>query len=288
MTKVFLRTVQILVLSGLFFSVSCKKDEKKDDGGGGTNQSPTCTITNPLNNATFSTDENIAVTVVAEDADGTIAEVQLYLDNEGYDGTNSFPYNFTISAGKLATGTHTLKAVAIDNQGAKAESTISIIINEPPEPTLKIGNHYQGGIIFYIDETGKHGLIAAPQDQSTGIMWYNGSNIVTGADGIAIGTGRSNTTKIVQMQGEGSYAAKLCDDLVLNGYSDWFLPSKYELNILYQNRNLIGGFFTMDETSYWSSSEDLSYDAWCQQFTNGNQSYGYKSDAHRVRAIRAF
>jgi len=106
----------------------------------------------------------------------------------------------------------------------------------------RVGQPYQGGIVAYIDETGKHGLIAAPEDQSPGIQWYNGSYIETGATAIAIGTGKSNTEKIIEEQSAGTYAAKLCDDLVLNGYSDWFLPSKDELNELYKNRAEIGGF----------------------------------------------
>jgi len=149
-----------------------------------------------------------------------------------------------------------------------------------------VGDSYQGGIVAYIDETGKHGLIAASVDQSAGIQWYNGSSIMTGAFGTALGTGKSNTTRIVQAQGEGGYAAKLCDDLVLNGYSDWFLPSKDELNILYQNRNAIGGF---SSGYYWSSSEGSSSYAWHQNFDDGIQNIIYlKSYAYRVRAVRAF
>ena len=156
---------------------------------------------------------------------------------------------------------------------------------------LKIGQLHQGGIIFYLDETGKHGLIAAPEDQttSTGIQWYNGSYIETGATGRAIGTGKSNTTKIVQAQGNGSYAARLCDGLVLNGYSDWFLPSKDELNELCINKEAIGGF---SDGIYWSSSERITNEAdetaWGQFFGTGYQGNDYISSAHRVRAVRAF
>ena len=92
----------------------------------------------------------------------------------------------------------------------------------------------------------------------------------------------------MQAQGLGVYAAKLCDDLVLNGYDDWFLPSKDELNMLYQNRNLIGGFTT---GYYYSSSESTNYTAWTQGFTDGYQygnDYGSKGATCRVRAIRTF
>jgi len=113
--------------------------------------------------------------------------------------------------------------------------------NDIPKGGLQVGQSYQGGIIAYVDDTGKHGLIAAPSDQSAGIQWYNGSYFLV-TTGTEIGTGKNNTDRIVQMQGDGAYAAKLCHDLVIGSYNDWFLPSKDELNMLYQNRLEIGGF----------------------------------------------
>ena len=81
-------------------------------------------------------------------------------------------------------------------------------------------------------------------------------------------------------------AARLCGDLVLNGYSDWYLPSKDELNKLYLNRTAIGGFAA---AYYWSSSE-IKYDvAWVQNFNSGSPiSNNYKYYADHVRAVRAF
>ena len=81
---------------------------------------------------------------------------------------------------------------------------------------LVIGLSYQGGIIAYIDSTGQHGLIAATADQSEGIQWYNGTNIVTGATGTAIGTGLTNTNAIIAAQGSGSYAASIARDYNLS------------------------------------------------------------------------
>ena len=152
-----------------------------------------------------------------------------------------------------------------------------------------MGQPYQGGIIAYIDNSGEHGLIAAPSDQGYE-MWYNVTPIInTYATGTEIGTGQSNTTKIVQAYGAGNYAAKLCDDLVLNGYSDWFLPSKDELNELWKNKDLIGGFIS---SSYWCSSEYDKDHAWWQSFINdinpGRQSTVHKVANCPVRAVRYF
>jgi len=162
---------------------------------------------------------------------------------------------------------------------------------------LQVGQKYQGGIIAYVDDTGKHGLIAAPSDQSTGIRWNNDSFFgVTTATGTEIGTGKNNTDRIVQMQGDGAYAAKLCHDLVIDSYNDWFLPSMDELNMLYQNRLKIGGF--VYKGAYWSSSEyngpfGSSYEdggtyAFLQEFYGGYQYFFFKSSTCRVRAVRAF
>jgi surface protein len=150
---------------------------------------------------------------------------------------------------------------------------------------LVIGLSYQGGIIAYIDSTGQHGLIAATADQSEGIQWYNGTNIVTGATGTAIGTGLTNTNAIIAVQGSGSYAASIARDYNGGGYTDWFLPSKDELNQLYENKTAISGF---TDAWYWSSTEFNNDVAWLQIFSNGNQNDDIKANTYYVRAVRAF
>ena len=147
-----------------------------------------------------------------------------------------------------------------------------------------------GGLIFYDKGSYSDGwryLEAAPSDQSTGIQWYNGTYVVTGATGTAIGTGQANTTAIVAAQEAGNYAAQLCNDLTEGGYSDWFLPSKDELNWMRENLYLkgVGGFVGY---GYWSSSEFYASSAWYQYFCNGLQNGNYEYLTYRVRAVRAF
>lgn len=143
-----------------------------------------------------------------------------------------------------------------------------------------------GGYIFYLDPTGCHGLVCPTTDQSTGIQWYNGSYTTTNAVRDGIGAGMYNTERIIANQGTGSYAAQLCANYQGGGYGDWYLPSKYELNLLYLQKDVVGGFA---DDLYWSSTELGSIDAWLQDFVNGDQFSGVSKNAtYYVRAVRAF
>ena len=168
-----------------------------------------------------------------------------------------------------------------------------------PASLPAIGQPYLGGKLAYVLQPGDpgydanvpHGLIAAPMDQSDGIQWFNGVNVTTSATGTNLGTGMNNTNLIVAAQGSGSYAAKLCADLVLNGYSDWYLPSLSELTILMVYQNAIGGFYTIfgiPAGEYWSSSEATFDSAISLWFNLGDISYSPKGSSLRVRAIRSF
>ncbi len=144
-----------------------------------------------------------------------------------------------------------------------------------------------GGIVFYVKDSESDGwryLEAATSDQATSVGW-GGAGTSVGGTSTGIGDGKANTEAIVRALGDGNYAAKICDDLDLGGYADWFLPSKDELNALYEQRDTVGGFAS---NYYWSSSETSSFNAWFQYFANGSQYGYYKNDANHVRAVRAF
>jgi len=203
---------------------------------------------------------------------------------------SSAPAVATVANGVVTPVTTGTTTIIVETVDGGLSATCTVTVNPAP---VAVGDSYGGGIVAYILQSGdpgydaniQHGLIAATADQSTGIQWYNGSHMVTGATGTAIGTGQANTTTIVEKQGAGNYAAQLCHDLTVGGYNDWFLPSKDELDKLFTNKVAIGGFAG---SYYWSSSEYDANNAWYQYFNDGYQYDYYKFNTYRVRAVRAF
>ena len=168
------------------------------------------------------------------------------------------------------------------------KSTIGGDVNDPS--LFAIGDTHQGGIIFYLDGSGG-GLIAAPSNQSNAEWGCAGQFI--GGTSSAVGTGAANTTAIVSGCPETAIAAKICANLTLGGYSDWFLPSKDELNLMYDNIGPgdelgLGNVGNFSNDYYWSSTEGDNDNAWEQDFYDGEQGNYGKDFADGVRAVRAF
>jgi len=204
----------------------------------------------------------------------------------GFSGDYNDLYNKPIVNGSETTVT------AGDNLTVTGSGTLS----NPYKIDVKkhtIGESYGGGIVFYVYDNGQHGLIASTTDQDASVAWYNGTKRYTNTTGDGLGAGEMNTALIVSLQTNdnptGNFAAKVCADysVTVNGvmYSDWYLPSKFELEILFINQDFVGGF---TNSYYWSSTELSSVSAWCQSFSTGSQLNINKSLPYGVRAIRAF
>ncbi len=152
-----------------------------------------------------------------------------------------------------------------------------------------------GGYIFYDKGSYSDGwryLEAAPVSTEWTDKQWGSYGILMGGTEMDIGTGKSNTTIIVawlNSHSETDRAAQLCDALVYGGYTDWFLPSKDELNLMYANLECFGvGDFAA--AYYWSSFECSAYDVWSKVFYLGAQGCLNKDHGSpiRVRAVRAF
>ena len=155
---------------------------------------------------------------------------------------------------------------------------------------LAVGDTYEGGIIFYLDGNGG-GLIAAPTDQATVNDfpdWGCIGTVISGADGLILGTGAQNTIDIENGCITSGTAADICSNLVLDGFSDWFLPSIGELEIMYLNIGTGSNIGNFVSTKYWSSTEKDETYAWSWEFSSGYQDYNSKTSNKYVRAIRAF
>jgi hypothetical protein len=148
-----------------------------------------------------------------------------------------------------------------------------------------IGEHYGGGIIFYISNNREHGLIAATEDINP-TKWYNTGYITTNAFHGALWRGGLNTYLIIKAQGRpGDYAALACHRYNGGGYTDWYLPSLNELKTLYQQRVIVGGFVPQ---FYWSSTENGTYYGWAVFFGGDHAETFLKYAVYNVRPVRQY
>lgn len=181
---------------------------------------------------------------------------------------------------------------------AKCTELYNLLMQHINSTKIEIGDIILGGIVFYVDSSGKHGLVSAPKDQvANGAEFGCYCSPIIGTD-TSIGKGLSNTNIIIDQCNQNiDYAAKVCNNLELNGYSDWYLPSKNELFLMYKNLKLknLGSFST--SIPYWSSTTS-SYGscganggAWAINFNTGEIISEYRAGSAgtgAVRAIRSF
>ncbi|MBU2553431.1 MAG: DUF1566 domain-containing protein [Bacteroidetes bacterium] len=232
---------------------------------------------------------NVSFTAPTGNGGTTITSYTATSSPGDFTGTLNQAGSGTITVSGLTGGqayTFTVTATNANGTGPASGSSNSVTIITS---IYSIGQEFQGGKIFYIDNTGLHGLIAATTDQSTGIRWAYVTNAAV-PDGTSndIGTGSVNTDHIItQNSSQGTqYAASLARAYNGGGYNDWYLPSRDELNQMYLQRESIG---TFPGAHYWSSSENWASSTACvQYFTTGVSGSVTKSTSSSVRAIRSF
>ncbi len=206
-------------------------------------------------------------------------------DNKTTDGTgtNGFASTVTFTINTV----YYVRAYATNSFGTGYGNQVTFTTG------IAIGLSYGGGIIFDVDGTGQHGLIAAIVDQSTAAPWAPGSLYTTTTSATSTTDGVTNTTKIISTYGNtGTYAAKLCRDYRGGGFADWFLPSSIQLQALSSYQDIVAGFpahVALGTFNYWSSTEYDYFRAWDQNY---NYTFTYnnsqKNQLNYVRAIRTF
>jgi curli biogenesis system outer membrane secretion channel CsgG len=205
----------------------------------------------------------------------------------GYGGVGAAPGATSVAA----TAPATVATPAPAQSAAAPVPAVPAPVAEAPAKTYKIGEKGPGGGIVFYDKFSNAGgwryLEAAPQETEQKNSW---GNVSVNGTSPAIGDGKRNTHLIVEALRNKKIggAAQYCDDLEYGGLTDWFLPSRDELNLMYQNlkEKSLGGF-TGDY--YWTSNLYGSGSPYFQRFNNGEQSYT-SDDArpYRVRPIRQF
>lgn len=198
-------------------------------------------------------------------------------------GTNNF---ISILSGLAGSKTYYVRAYATNAVGTSYGNELSF--TTCGTPIHFVGDTLTGGVVFYVDCTGQHGLVAALTDQGTAIQW-GCQGTVTGATGTAIYSGAANTAAILAACTTPGIAAQLCASYNGGGMTDWYLPSSGELQEMYNQRavipNLTYGVFT-----YWSSTEGGATVAGGFFFYGGYPLSAMKGYATQMvcRAIRAF
>jgi len=207
-------------------------------------------------------------------------------DSKTTEGTDKVTYISSLTGLTNAT-VYNVRAYATNSFGTAYGNTVTFT-------ALEIGQLYQGGTIAYILQPGDpgyttnvaHGLIVSPLTTS-GLKWFNGTYITTGAMATALGTGNSNTNLIVASLGMGDYAASKCFSEKEAAYSDWYLPSKDELNKIYLAKDKVSSL--PPKGYFWSSTESGSSTVWIQSFDTGAQStYDKNGSGFWTWAIRSF
>jgi len=264
MKKIF---YTFLLISPLLFISSCEEDVNG------------CTVASAVN---YNSEANSEDGSCLFDSDGD----GIYDSDEILGCTDSIACNFNINA------TDNDNLCTYQEGGYDCEGNWA----------LEIGYIGFGGIVFYIDSTGEHGLVSALEDLEETYEWGCYDVDVDGASGWHIGTGYQNTLDIVNQVSQGCLvwsgetAAQATLDYDAEGYTDWFLPSIYELDEMFstigpgypgQNSGNIGDF---EISNYWSSTENnLEWGkAWYRDFNLWGERSAVKTHKFRVRPIRSF
>jgi hypothetical protein len=242
----------------------------------------TCSLLSPSADTLVCNNREIKLLVLTSE---TVREVKFYIDGILIGTVHSEPYALLWIPEDISAGSHQLTCTAVPVEGDNAEVSINI------EFFLNLGDSFKGGKVFYLDDTGEHGLIASTTDlslnNSSNFMWSSAEFL--GATDAS--DGKSNTMIMANASSGADYAGyAFKNGFEQNGYIDWYIPAREEILLLKENRDLVGGFSTQpEEANYWSSTECCRIKAFATNLADLNDTITNKVDnRYRIRPIRRF
>ena len=196
----------------------------------------------------------------------------------------------TSSAVGMRGGTPVTAAIADptggNNYTAKIGTSELSSVPYALEATHYVGESYGGGIVFYVYDSGKHGIVTSTMDRSKRIQRQNGTSTVTNTVTNRIDGSKINTKGISASEDAEKDDVQIYSSYQDSYYSDWYLPSKYELSLLYLNRAVLGGYTNFAKG--WSTTEDSRVNAWFKSFATGGSFSNGKDDVVYIRVHRRF
>jgi hypothetical protein len=226
----------------------------------------------------------------------------LYMPEFGFNGIGDFTpgFGYQIKVTEAIEGFSLcdwyVNDIPEDNIVSLQEENASLqgFIDSVNTPTIyQVGDYAEGGIVYYVDLSGEHGLVAAINNVGEYYEWGCSDISVSGADEITIGSGFQNTMDIINQDctidsGVYTTAAEVCYNLQENGYDDWYLPSSDEL-LMMSNISDVANFIGLN-CWIWSSTEfqNSTWLAWVVCPLTGEIGTLQKYTNARVRPIRSF
>ncbi len=278
----------VLLISAMAFMTSCKKDKNvyAEDFSVTIAENPA--DGDELGTIQAKTEKSyLTYTLLSESVEGALAiDAVTGMLSVKDKSIFNYEYNPVITA-----------KVEASNGKHDAVSNVTITLTDVYEEPAVLGSFRDGGVVFWVDPIdNSKGMVCSVNDIVTSSAdWGCHFEILSGANGLAIGTGAQNTKDIMEECSSTTSAAYICGNLVLNTFSDWFLPSRDEMIEIYTNKAMVNatstannGTILSEDVLYWSSSQSTYDKAYDFYFNNGNTEPTLKLNVFSVRAVRVF
>lgn len=229
------------------------------------------------------------ITITARINSGEVNKVTFYFDGTEIGSSIYAPYVKEYILQDVTPGTHKVTCIAETKWGNQIQDETNVSL------TLRLGDEYQGGKIFYLEENGKNGLIASKEDLSYDSDQGTEFRFYWGDPGELLGTsldnGKENTAIMASKATSlGCAAYHFKNGYEYNGYNDWYIPSYNELELLKENKSYVGNFSNLTDWNamYWSSSEQSETKAFILNFNALMGNTNNKERVFKIRPIRQF